>query len=171
MGDYKTLFDAITVPFGYGGGAIVLLVSALVMWLGFRRVRAADYNFFADYRTARGTVWLFIGSVFAMAVIHLWWTHQTAQAAISRGEGIQQVEGILQDHWIKEETHQSGSSMRIVSVEHFRIAQTEFQFAAGDYGPYFTNRQGVKLENGMRLRVTYVDVDQRQKIVKLEVAQ
>jgi hypothetical protein len=170
MANYQTLFDATTVPFGYGGSAILLLISALVMWWGFRRVRQADYHFFADYRTARGTVWLLIGSVFVVAVFQQWWSHQTAQAAIRQGDGTQQVEGVLQDHWIKDETRQSGSTMRLVRTEHFRIEQTEFQIVAGDYGPYFTNRQGLKLENGMRLRVTYLEFEQRRRIVKLEVA-
>jgi hypothetical protein len=170
VASYETLFDATTVPFGYGGSAILLAISALVMWWGFRRVRQADYQFFADYRTARGTVWLLIGSVFAMGVGQQWWAHQTAQATIRQGDGTQQVEGVVQDHWIKDETRQSGSTMRRVRTEHFRIEQTEFHFVAGDFGPYFTNRQGLKLENGMRLRVSYRELEQRRRIVKLEVA-
>lgn len=173
MANYQTLFDASTVPFGYGSAASVLLFSAIAIGWGFRRVHRMDYNFFADYRTFKATALIVVGAVMFMAVGHNWWEHQSMQTALSRGEGTEEVEGIVQDHWVKEQTRDTNDKVRIETIEHFRVAQIDFEFAqTKSQNHYFTNAadHALMLQNGMRLRIAYVEVDDANKIVKLEIA-
>ncbi len=174
MTSYQTLFDASTVPFRYGGAAFLLVVAALSIWWGFHRLRQVDYNFFADYRTFKSTATLLVGAGLIMFIGHDWWDHQAAQAAIARGEGTRQVEGVVQDHWIKEQTRETGDKVRIDTIEHFRIAHVDFEFAqTRSQQTYFTNAADhfVKLRDGMRLRVIYVAAGDTNQIVKLEAAE
>jgi hypothetical protein len=173
MIDYEILFDASTVSFTYGRAVILLLISAVAIWWCLRRLRAVDYRIFADSHTLKASAL----SVIALALFGMvgrdWWEHREMQAAISRGEGILQVEGVVQDHWIKEPARETGDMVRIETVEHFRIADVHFQFAQTDSdGRYFTNAgdHAVKLQDGMRLRIAYIAVGDSNRIVKLEVA-
>jgi hypothetical protein len=109
-----------------------------------------------------------------MFVGHDWWKHQSMQAALIQGEGTQQIEGSVQDHWIKEQTRETGNEIRIEAIENFRIAHVNFRFTQTKRRTtYFTNAadNSVGLRDGMRLRVVYVVVGEVNKIVKLEVAQ
>jgi hypothetical protein len=174
MANYQTVFDVGTVPFNYGAAGFLLLVGALCIWWGIHRLRSMSYDVFSYFRAFKAGMLAIAGFGVFVFIGHDWWTHQSLQAAATTGEGIEQVEGIVQDHWIKEQTRETSDDVRVELVEHFRISHIDFQFAqTKSQGRYFTNAADhpVKLRDGMRLRVVYVAVGNTNKIVKLEVAQ
>lgn len=174
MASYQTVFDTTAVPFGYGWAIGLLVFGALAVWWGIRRLLDFNNNMYGYVRAFRSLLIFGAGCVMFYLACFDWWQYRSLQAAMADGEGVEQIEGIVQDHWVKEQTRETSNEVRIDLVEHFRISKIEFQFAQGQKeGRYFTNAADhrVKLYDGMRLRISYIATKKANKIVKLEVAE
>lgn len=174
MASYQTVFDTAAVPFEYGWTMGLLAVGALTVFWGIRRLLDFNNSMHGYVRAFRSFLVFGAGCVMFYLACSGWWQHRDLQAAMASGEGIEQIEGVVQDHWVKEETRETSNDVKIEVVEHFRISTVEFKFAQGrKTGRYFTNAadHSVKLYDGMRLRVSYVAAKKSNKIVKLEIAQ
>lgn len=166
MTDYQTLFDA--AQFGYGTAAFRLLLAAFLIWLGLRRLRNAGGGIFAALGGIRGLVMMVVAFGLIVSIGREWW-----QSIEGPDEGSKQVEGHIYDHWIKQRIRTVNGQDRKQIIEHFGIGGIDFEFAqTNNKGSYFTNAaaEPVKLQNGMQLCVAYVEDDDANKIVQLEVA-
>jgi hypothetical protein len=170
--NYEILYDTTTVSFSYGKSVALIVPGVLsIVFAAFAMIR------FAEGRTTflRAFKGLAVGIV-GFGMFYLvgadWWNYQKLQAAAASDTGISHVEGVVQDHWVKEQTSDTGGEIKIETVEHFRIRHTHFQFIHGaGKGHYFTNSgdSAVDLREGMRLRIAYLEDGESNLIVKLEM--
>lgn len=171
--NYETVFDSSTVPYGYGWAAAALAFATVIIIWAIYRLRRVDHDVWSYYRAFKDAIGFLVAIGFIVFIGYDWWTYQSVQTAAASGEGAEEIEGIVQDHWVKEQTRETSSDVRIEMVEHFRISTVEFEFAQGSSeSRYFANAADhrVKLYDGMRLRIRYLAKKTANKIVKLEIA-
>lgn len=171
---YEIAFDSSQVTYGYGWAAGALAFAVIIIIWAIYRLRRIEHGMWNYYRAFKDALGFLIAIGFIVFVGYDWWTFRSIQTAAASGNGAQEIEGIVQDHWVKELTRETSSDLRIEMVEHFRISTVEFEFARTNrVGRYFSNAADhrVKLYNGMRLRIRYVETKTANKIVKLEAAQ
>lgn len=172
MISYETVFDSSLVPFKYGVAIGLLVIAAIGIWWGIRRLHNIEEGIFASLRAFKTLMLVVAGFGIFVFVGHDWWTHQSAQAAAASGEGAAVIDGIVQDHRVGEQTVETSDKVRIDMVEHFQVSDIAFDFAQGrGGGRYFSNGDDrhVKIYDGMRVRVTYIATEKANKIVKLEI--
>ena len=162
--NYETHFDLATMPFPYEGPLRMIAFGIMAFAYGAYRFHKSDLTFWRAVRNYKMLVLVFIGTGLVGYTVRNSWDFFWMRSAAADGE-VEQIEGIVQDHWIKRASNDT--------FEHFRIGTVEFQFKHRDGDESFFNnagRQKTELGDGIRLRVAYLVMGPNNRIVKLEIA-
>lgn len=178
----QILFDATETPFDYGRAAVLLLVAGgILLWLAASWLRALGGAGGAPGGGPWGGLLQNLkrlgfgaGALLAMSMpVRDWSEHRALQEAAGGGSGAQVIDGIVQEHTVKEEPVETGERVRIGTVERFRVSGVSFKFAqTAALEPYFTNarERPVDIRDGQRLRIVYVEDpgQAERRIVRVE---
>src|SRR5262245_39378813 len=99
---YETLFDVTAVPF-FGSSAVLIIVIATIFTvIGLWRLSYVEFNIFASRRAFYCALMVGAGCLYFTRLGHDWNEHRAMQAAVSSGSGVKWIEGMVQDHAVKD---------------------------------------------------------------------
>jgi len=163
--NYETRFDLAATPFPYEGPLRMIGIGIVALAFAAYRIYRMDMTFWGFLRNYKMLVLVFIGTGLIGYTVRNSWDFVWMRSAAANGK-VEQIEGIVQDHWIKRASNDT--------FEHFRIGTVEFFFKQRDGDESFFNnggRQKTELRDDMRLRIAYLVMGtDNNRIVKLEIA-
>jgi len=163
--NYETHFDLAAMAFPYERPLGIIAFGIVAFAYGAYRIYRMDLTFWRILRNYKMLALVAIGTGLVGYTVRNSWDFFSMRASAASGE-VENIEGIVEDHWIKKPGNDT--------FEHFRIGTVEFLFKHRDGDEAFFNnggRQKTKLGDGMRLRVAYLVMGaDNNRIVKLEIA-
>lgn len=166
---YQTVYDYGSASSGGVWSGVQIGIAIALIYLGVKKYREGRYNSEALIPGLGGMVMFAIG-IISICTQGALFALRLMAATEATGAEVRQVAGAISQHWVKQEDRGAEGKPRLVTVEHFRVGRTSFSFIQGA-GSYFSNEdQAFDLENGTKVRVSYLIKGDDNRIVKLEIA-